>query len=376
MTQGSIAGGRPTVLELENGAVFAGRSFGADASVAGEVVFNTGMAGYVEALTDPSYRGQVLVLTYPLVGNYGVPRPRSEGSLAKPFESGRIQPSGLVVQSYSGAWSHHEAGRSLGDWLVTEGVPGLTGIDTRALTRVLREHGTMRGWIYPVGVDPVQAKAGASTVEMSKQVFLDVAPAEVRTYEGGERRVLLIDCGAKDQIVRSLLERGATVVRAPWHVPLEPLVRDVDGILIGNGPGDPADLGSLTGAVQGLMDRFHGAIFGVCLGHQILARAAGGDTYKLPYGHRGLNHPVRMVGTRRAFITSQNHGYAVDDRRLPPGWERWFENLNDGTNEGIRSQARPHRSVQFHPEASPGPQDTGFLFDEFLELAGALRSTR
>lgn len=363
------------MLELENGGRYAGRSFGAAASVAGEVVFNTGMAGYVETLTDPSYRGQVLVLTYPLVGNYGVPPPRPAGSLAKPFESGRIQPSGLVVQSYSAAYSHHEAGRSLGDWLQSEGVPGLTGIDTRSLTRVLREHGTMRGWIYPAAAHSAEAKATAASVEMSRQVFLDVSPRETCTYEGGERRILLVDCGAKDQIVRSLLERGATVVRAPWHGPLEELARGADGILIGNGPGDPADLGVLTDTVRQLMDRFAGPIFGVCLGHQILARAAGGDTYKLPYGHRGVNHPVRVVGTRRAYITSQNHGYAVDDRRLPPGWERWFENLNDGTNEGIRALDRPHRSVQFHPEASPGPQDTGFLFDEFLELAGALRST-
>jgi len=360
-------------LILEDGSEYSGTSFGAQATVGGEVVFNTAMAGYVEALTDPSYRGQILVLTYPLIGNYGVPAPRAAGSLDRPYESGRIQPQGLIVQAYSPHYSHHAARRSLGDWLVAESVPGITGIDTRTLTRLLREHGTMQGWMLPANLSLAEAQRAARVVEMREQVFLDVAPSEPVTYAGGEMRVLLVDCGAKDQIVRSLLERRVTVIRVPWHADLSRHAREADAILIGNGPGDPQDLGRLSGQVRGLLDTFSGAIFGVCLGHQILAIAAGGQTYKLPYGHRGINQPVQDLLTRHCYVTSQNHGYAVDEENLPADWEPWFINVNDGTNEGIRSRNRPHLSVQFHPEATPGPRDSGYLFDDFLRLAGSVR---
>jgi carbamoyl-phosphate synthase small subunit len=363
-------------LTLEDGSIHAGIAFGAREMVVGEVVFNTAMAGYVESLTDPSYRGQILVLTYPLIGNYGVPAPRKPGSIEGPYESDRVQALGLVVQGYTRHFSHSTAVRSLGDWLADEGVPGLTGIDTRALTRRLRQHGVMRGWIGPTDLPSTETMRRARSVDMRAQVFHDVAPAARVDYAGGPLRVLLVDCGAKDQIVRSLLERGASVARVPWFEDLAAHAAGVDAILIGNGPGDPAHLESLAAAVRDLLGRFHGPIFGLCLGHQILAHAAGGTTYKLPYGHRGINQPVRNELSGKCFVTSQNHGYAVDDHRLPHGWRPWFTNLNDATNEGLRALDRPHLSVQFHPEAGPGPRDTGMLFDEFLTLAAGLRRSR
>lgn len=361
-------------LELEDGTVMRGTGFAAARPVAGEVVFNTGMAGYVESLTDPSYRGQILVLTYPLVGNYGVPMPRPGDGLDGPFESGRVQVQGLVVQHYVAPPSHHASGRSLGEWLSQEGVPAVTGIDTRTLTRRLREHGTMRGWLAPAALSASEARARADQRDMRAGIFREVAPARTVRHEGGPIEVLVVDAGAKDNIVRSLLARGASVTRAPWHADLAPLAAQADGILIGNGPGDPKDLGALVAQVRSLLGSFRRPVFGVCLGNQILCLAAGGDTYKLPYGHRGVNQPVRDLQTGRCYVTSQNHGYAVREDSLPAGWRPWFVNINDGSNEGIRSATEPYCSVQFHPEASPGPQDTGFLFDDFLRLAGGMKA--
>ncbi|TMI43771.1 MAG: carbamoyl-phosphate synthase small subunit [Betaproteobacteria bacterium] len=318
-------------LTLEDGTAMHGRGIGAAKAVRGEVVFNTAMAGYVEALTDPSYCGQILVLTYPLAGNYGVPPPRRPESLDGPYESGRIQVQGLVVQNYVEAYSHHAACRSLHEWLSAEGVPGLTGVDTRNLTRRLRERGTMKGWLLPSSM----GKNDAGAVDMREQVFRIVAPREPVRYGDAGPTILLVDAGAKDNIVRSLLRRGASQVRS-------------------------------------LLASYRKPIFGVCLGNQILALAAGADTYKLPYGHRGVNQPVQDLLTRRCYVTSQNHGYAVRDQSLPRDWEPWFVNINDGSNEGIRSRHHPHFSVQFHPEASPGPQDTGFLFDDFLRRVASV----
>jgi carbamoyl-phosphate synthase small subunit len=359
-------------LSLEDGTGMQGRGFGAAKAVRGEVVFNTAMAGYVEALTDPSYCGQILVLTYPLVGSYGVPPPRRPGSLDRPYESGRIQVQGLVVQNCVQAYSHHAASRSLHEWLSAEGIPGLSGVDTRSLTRRLREHGTMRGWLYPSSVDEDDARKHSAAVDMREEVFRIVAPREPVRYGEGRHTILLVDAGAKDNLVRSLLARGTSVLRAPWHADLARLAEEADGILIGNGPGDPKDLAALIGQVRSLLDRYRKPIFGVCLGNQILALAAGADTYKLPYGHRGVNQPVQDLLTRRCYVTSQNHGYAVSDQSLPKDWETWFVNINDGTNEGIRSRRRPYFSIQFHPEASPGPQDTGFLFDDFLRMVESM----
>ncbi len=361
-------------LELEDGTVMKGIGFGALRPVAGEVVFNTGMAGYVESLTDPSYRGQILVLTYPLIGNYGVPAPRRPGSLDGPFESGHIQVQGLVVQHYVAAPSHHASSRSLGDWLTAQAVPAITGVDTRTLTRRLREFGTMRGWLAPDAMSTAEVREHADQRDMQYGIFREVAPTDVLRYGGGSLEVLVIDAGAKDNIVRSLLARGAAVTRAPWHRDLAPLAERSDAILIGNGPGDPKDLAPLVAQVGALLGRYRKPIFGVCLGNQILGLAAGGDTYKLPYGHRGVNQPVRDLQTGRCFVTSQNHGYAVREESLPAGWHPWFVNVNDGSNEGIRCADGPYSSVQFHPEASPGPQDTEFLFDDFLRLAGAMKA--
>jgi len=365
-------------LILEDGTEYEGSSFAANRPVVGEVVFTTGMSGYVETLTDPSFRGQILVLTYPLAGNYGVPAPRPKASLQGPYESDRIQIQGLVVQNAITRPSHHASARTLGDWLTSENIPGVTGIDTRTLTRRLREHGTMRGWLLP-GDRPVEeARRAAAGVEMQRELFRLVAPERPIDLGGGDGpRVLLVDAGAKDNLARSLLRQGARVIRAPWHADIAALAAGADGVLIGNGPGDPQDLNELVEKVRALFKRPNFPIFGVCLGHQILGLAAGGSTFKLPYGHRGVNQPVQEIGTRRCFVTSQNHGYAVNEKTLPRDWEPWFVNLNDGTNEGIRARFKPIFSIQFHPEACPGPRDTAFLFDEFLQLCGsASGSTR
>jgi carbamoyl-phosphate synthase small subunit len=359
-------------LVLEDGTEVRGEAFGADRPAAGEVVFNTGMTGYVETLTDPSYKGQILVMTYPLVGNYGVPPRRAPGSIELPYESDGIQVQGLVVQRYVDQHSHHAASRSLAAWLLDDGVPAVYGIDTRTLTRRLREHGTMRGWLVPDGSSLKEAQEARASMDMTREVFEAVAPNEPIRYEGGDLSILAVDVGIKDNIIRSLLMRGATVVRAPWHANLAELATDADGIVIGNGPGDPKDLGPLVEQIRLLLGHFDRPIFGICLGNQVLTLAAGGNTYKLPYGHRGVNQPVQDLLTRRCYITSQNHGYAVQDAALPPDWEPWFVNINDGTNEGVRSRVRPYFSVQFHPEANPGPKDTGFLFDDFLRLVGAM----
>jgi len=294
--------------------------------------------------------------------------------LDRPYESGRIQVQGLVVQNCVEAYSHHAASRSLHEWLSAEGIPGLSGVDTRSLTRRLREHGTMRGSLYPSSMDEDDARKHSAAVDMREEVFRIVAPREPVRYGEGKHTILLVDAGAKDNLVRSLLARGTSVLRAPWHADLAVLAEEADGILIGNGPGDPKDLTPLIGQVRSLLDSYRKPIFGVCLGNQILALATGADTYKLPYGHRGVNQPVQDLLTRRCYVTSQNHGYAVRDQSLPKDWEPWFVNINDGTNEGIRSRHRPHFSIQFHPEASPGPQDTAFLFDDFLRLVEAMAS--
>lgn len=365
-------------LILEDGTEYNGLAFGAQRPVFGEVVFTTAMSGYIETLTDPSFRGQILVLTYPLAGNYGVPAARPAGTLDGPFESDRIQVQGLVVQHAISRPSHHKSVRTLGEWLGSEGVPAVTGIDTRTLTRRLRERGTMRGWLLPGNRPLDEERRTAHGVEMQRELFRLVAPNEpIRIGNGDGPHVLLVDAGAKDNLTRSLLRRGARVTRAPWHADLAALASGTDGVLIGNGPGDPKDLGELVEQIRGLLARPSLPIFGVCLGHQILALAAGGDTFKLPYGHRGVNQPVQEIGTRRCFVTSQNHGYAVRENSLPRDWEPWFVNLNDGTNEGIRARFKPVFSVQFHPDACPGPRDTGFLFDEFLRLCEtAQRSSR
>jgi len=346
-------------LVLEDGSVFEGTSFGFAKGTAGEVVFNTGMVGYTESLTDPSYKGQILVLTYPLIGNYGVPSSNGVSTLPAAFESDRIQIQGLIVSQYSSQYSHWSAVKSLDCWLKEHEIPALYGVDTRTLTKRLRERGVMLGKI-------VLSEEACEFHDPNKENLISmVSVKEPVRYAGGKTRVVVIDCGCKEGIIRGLLARGVTVIRVPWDYDF--LREDFDGVVISNGPGDPKMCGETVLNVRRALEA-NRPIFGICLGHQILALAAGADTYKLKFGHRSQNQPCLEMGTRRCFITSQNHGYAVATETLPAGWEPWFTNANDGTNEGIRHRSRPFMSVQFHPEASPGPLDPNYIFDEFLRL--------
>ena len=357
-------------LILEDGSEFVGWSFGKPRSQAGEVVFATGMTGYPQSLTDPSFRGQILVCTYPLVGNYGVPLDSNGGTILDRrgipvhFESERIQISGLVVSEACDEPSHHSSSSSLSDWLDKSNVPGIAGIDTRALTERLREHGVMRGKILVEGSRDVSYDSG----ELSNPVA-DVSPESITNYPApptdGKRapRVVLIDCGAKANIIRCLLARKVEVIRVPWNHDLGGL--DYDGVFLSNGPGDPKACGKTIATVRRTIAG-RKPVFGICLGNQLMALAAGADTYKLPYGHRSQNQPCVELGTKRCYITSQNHGFAVRGDTLPRGWEPWFVNGNDGTIEGIRATEGPFCAVQFHPEGCPGPRDTEFLIDRFI----------
>lgn len=347
-------------LILKDGTIFEGESFGAEVNVAGEVVFNTGMTGYVESFSDPSYAGQIVVLTYPLIGNYGVP----DESL---FESQRMQIAGLVVSEYSDTYSHHQAKRSLASWLKASGVPALTGVDTRALTKKLREHGVMLGQL-------TNGKPGVFTDPNAENLVAKVSPTDVRTYGNGPIKILAVDCGMKENIIRSLVRPETTVKRVPWDYDFTN--EAYDGLMLSNGPGDPTQCTPTIEHIRAAMRTPAGSrpkpILGVCLGNQLLALAAGGKTYKLSYGHRSQNQPCIEHPTKRCYITSQNHGFAVDAKSLPAGWREWFTNANDGSNEGIRHKSKPWRSVQFHPEACPGPTDTAWIFDDFIkELAAA-----
>jgi carbamoyl-phosphate synthase small subunit len=353
-------------LLLEDGAEFEGWAFGAAKSIEGEVVFTTGMSGYPQSLTDPSYFGQILVNTYPLVGNYGVPDDAlDDAGIPLHFESSRIWVSGLVVSEVAAVPSHHASVRSLPAWMESQGVPGIEGIDTRALTMRLRERGVMRGSIRVDGASSEPAPELESAA--SSHPVASVSRKEAAVYgAGGFPRIALLDCGAKNNILRSLLSRGAELQVLPWNASLEG--REYDGVFLSNGPGDPKACTRTIATVRRALagDK---PVFGICLGAQIMALAAGGDTYKLPYGHRGQNQPCVDVSSGRCYITSQNHGYAVSADSLPGGWELWFTNGNDGTVEGIRSTRGPFSAVQFHPEGCPGPRDTEFLFDAFLAQA-------
>lgn len=352
-------------LILSDGTRYEGETFGATTTASGEVVFNTGMTGYPETLTDPSYAGQILILSYPLIGNYGVPGRRKAGSLPAFFESTRIHPRGLVVADYTAEYSHFEAERSLDEWLKAEGIPALMNVDTRAVVKHLREKGAMLGAVVPEGGRPPRPlyDPGEENVVAAVSVNMPI----LYLGRGGRKarpRVVLVDCGAKANIVRSLTERGADVLRVPWDYDFTK--DEHDAVVISNGPGDPTRATATIAHVKKAL-RAEKPLFGICLGSQIMALAAGATTYKLHFGHRGHNQPVIERGGRRTYITSQNHGYAVEEKSLPDGWEPWFTNVNDGTNEGIRHTRLPFRAVQFHPEANPGPTDTAFLFDNLLD---------
>ena len=346
---------RNVTLILDDGSRFSGKSFGYEKPVAGEVVFNTAMTGYPESLTDPSYAGQLMTLTYPLVGNYGVPPFTIEpNGLATFMESEKIHAEAIIVSDYSYEYSHWNAVESLGDWLKREQIPGITGIDTRELTKVLREHGVMMGKIVfddePDNV-PEAVYAGVNYVDrVSCKEIICYFPAgtsqtfsvnssyaqlnsQFSTFNSQFKKVILVDCGVKTNIIRCLLKRNVEVIRVPWDYDYRGL--EFDGLFISN---------------------------------QLLSKAGGAKIYKLKYGHRSHNQPVRMVGTECCFITSQNHGYAVDNNTLSAEWEPLFINMNDGSNEGIKHKKNPWFSAQFHPEAASGPTDAEFLFDEFVKL--------
>ena len=346
---------------LDDGSVFHGKSFGYEKATAGEVVFNTAMTGYPESLTDPSYSGQLMVLTYPLVGNYGVPpRTIEANGLATFMESEKIHAEAIIVSDYSFEYSHWNAVESLGSWLKDEKIAGIYGIDTRELTKLLREKGSMKGKIVFDAADEIDF----IDPNLINQVDI-VSCKEVKTYGNGKKKVVLVDCGVKHNIIRCLLKRDVTVIRVPWDYDFTDM--EYDGLFISNGPGDPDTCEAAVLNIRKAMER-NTPICGICMGNQLLAKAGGASIYKLKYGHRSHNQPIRMVGTERCFITSQNHGYAVDNTTLGADWEPLFINMNDGTNEGIKHKTKPFFSAQFHPEACSGPTDTEFLFDKFVEL--------
>ena len=355
-------------LTLQDGSVFEGTSFGAEKSTNGEVVFSTGMVGYTESLTDPSYRGQILTLTYPMVGNYGVPSTTDLDNygLKKAFESNEIHASALLVQDYSYTYSHWDAKMSLSQWLKNEGVPGIHGLDTRLLTKKIRSKGAILGKIE------FEGQPGVDFADPNQRnLVAEVSTKDVKVFgKGNPLKVIAVDCGIKYNIIRMLVERGAEVKLVPWNYNVYDDLDKVDGVFISNGPGDPTickkTIEELRKVINAPADKIK-PVFGICLGNQLLALAAGATTSKLPFGNRGQNQPVLNALTGECYITPQNHGYAVDDASLPAGWKTLFTNANDKSNEGIRHESKPFFTAQFHPEAQGGPTDTAFLFDVFLD---------
>jgi len=351
-------------LILKDGTKFEGENFGSDAEISGEVVFATGMVGYPECFTDPSFQGQILVLTYPLIGNYGVPEESfdEETKLLNFFEHEKPHISGLIVTEYSEDYSHWQAKTSLSDWLKKYNIPAITGIDTRALTQILREKGSTLGKIV---------KNTKSKIEYNdpnkRNLVAEVSIKKPKFYKKGKKHIAFIDTGAKNNIIKNFLKRDISVTQVPWDYDIFQDKTKYDGLFIANGPGDPETLKATSEIIKKAFEKKI-PTFGICLGNQIIAIAAGAKTYKMKYGHRSQNQPCIDLETGRCYLTVQNHGFAIDAKTLPKDWKVWFENANDRTVEGIKHQKLPFMSVQFHPEASPGPTDTEYLFDEFAKM--------
>jgi carbamoyl-phosphate synthase small subunit len=343
---------KAAVLSLEDGTKFEGFSFGAETSVRGEVVFNTSMIGYPELLSDPGLRGQILVMTYPLVGNIGVPPRDREDGLLLNFESDEMQIAGLVVTDYSDEYSHWNAAGSLGEWMKSSGVPAICGVDTRELAKHLREKGEMRGTI---------TIEGAAEKPESENRIADVSIDKPTTYGTGERTVALLDTGVKNNVIRSLTRRGVKVLRLPWNA--DPAAYEWDGLVLVDAPDDPSPVAQ---AVAAVLEKGK-PVLGVCGGEKLLALAAGGKIKNLGRGHRSANQPVLEVGTTSAMITTQNHSWAVDADTLPKGWEVWYTNLNDGSVEGIKHATKPFKAISWHPEATNRPEEADRIYDDFID---------
>ncbi|MBI2074466.1 MAG: glutamine-hydrolyzing carbamoyl-phosphate synthase small subunit [Candidatus Levybacteria bacterium] len=349
-------------LILEDNSEFEGMSFGANKSAAGEVVFSTGMVGYPQAFTDPSFTGQILILTYPIIGNYGVPD-------KKYWESDGLKISGLIVSNYIDTPSHFQSKLKLSQWLKKENVPALEIADTRGLTQKIREKGVMLGKVI-VDHPEQNLRVKINFIDPNKENLVAKVSTKVVTSQGQTLRgktVLLIDCGAKRNIAQCLVNRGVKVITVPWDFDPYSERQDplrFDAVVISNGPGDPKMADKTISIIKKFIEKKI-PVLGICLGHQLLALAAGGDTQKLKFGHRSQNQPCIMKGSKRCFITTQNHGFHVS--KIPKGFKPWFTNANDGSNEGIIHKKLPFMSVQFHPEAMPGPVDTEWIFDYFLE---------
>ncbi|KAG6060514.1 Amino-acid acetyltransferase, mitochondrial [Claviceps sp. LM220 group G6] len=368
----------PATLTIRDGPVFNGKAFGANANVSGEAVFTTSLVGYNESLSDPSYRGQILVFTQPLIGNYGVPSStqRDEYNLLKYFESPHLQCAGVVVSDVALQYSHWTAVESLGQWCAREGVPAISGVDTREIVTYLREQGSSLARIS-VGdeydADEDEGYIDPGQINLVKRVSTK-APFVVES-PGANLHVALIDCGVKENIIRSLVSRGASVTVFPYNYPIHKVADYYDGVFISNGPGDPTHCQETVYNLASLMESSSIPIMGICLGHQLLALAVGARTIKLKYGNRAHNIPALDLTTGQCHITSQNHGYAIDASTLPSDFKEYFVNLNDGSNEGMMHKTRPIFSTQFHPEAKGGPMDSSYLFDKYLDNVRLAKST-